>query len=102
MNLTLTLREALEIQDKQIEYYSKYRKDLKEVIKSKTNIIGYDLDKPMPIIEVNKLVPRGGTIEYICGLSDVQRNNKKRQREEAMKMFNEWRIDKLIKENNDR
>lgn len=69
MNFQMTLRQALDIQAKQIRHYSRFRSDLSEVMAGMTDVEGYDLDKPMSIIDVNELVPRGGAIEDLCGLS---------------------------------
>ena len=69
MNITMTLREALDIQAKQVKHYSKYRSDLAEVVAAETNVEGCDLDTPLSIFEINRLVPRGGDIEYLCGLN---------------------------------
>lgn len=69
MRFQITLRQALKIQADQIKHYSKFRSDLPEVMASKTNVEGYDLDTPMDVADVNRLVPRGGAIEYVCGLN---------------------------------
>ena len=63
----MTLREALEIQARQVAHYSKFRSDLVVHMAKLTDVGGCDLDAPMDIVEVNKRVPRGADIEYECG-----------------------------------
>jgi len=74
--ITMTLREALKIQAEQIAFYSRYRADLAQVVASKTDIAGRDLDIPMSTPEIDRLVPRGCDIEYIC-FSDTRSERTK-------------------------
>jgi len=72
MNFTLTPFRALEIQTAQIHHYG-YRYPTGEVglrahVQHLTTIKGLDLNpyaKPLPILEINRRIPRGGQIEYI-------------------------------------
>lgn len=68
MNIQMTAREALKIQEEQIAHYAKYKDGLAEIVAAKTNVAGIDLDAPLSIFEINERIPRGGDIEYICGL----------------------------------
>jgi hypothetical protein len=97
MKITMTLREALEIQARQVAHYSKYRSDLAQVVAAKTNVEGYSLDEPMSVIDVNRLVPRGDGIEYMCGLSDVQRIAQQEHRAEIAKRFMDIIYEKNLK-----
>lgn len=68
--ITMSLREALAIQARQVEHYKRHRADLAEHMASITHVDGLDLDQPRPVIEVNQYVPRGEDIECACGLED--------------------------------
>lgn len=75
----MTLREALEIQARQVAHYQKsYDGNLGERVAVLTvDLKEYDLDAPMPVSEVNELVPRGGVIEWIV---QEQRDERKRHK----------------------
>ena len=68
MKFTMTPQEALEIQRKQIEHYKRHREDLADVVAKLTDVKGLNLDEDMPVREINKRIPRGGDIEYLCGI----------------------------------
>lgn len=72
MNFDMTLREALEIQEKQIRHYAHLypggEDALRKVLKEKTDVEGQDLDVKRSIFDVNQRVPRGGDIEHLCGV----------------------------------
>ena len=66
----MTPRDALRRQEEQIKHYgSMYPKGeeaLRDLMKSKTNTEGLDLDTEYCIgTVINKCIPRGGDIEYI-------------------------------------
>jgi hypothetical protein len=67
--ITLTLREALAIQEKQLAHYSPRFPELRAAATAATNVEGLDLDESMPVSEVNKLVPRGCFLGYLIGES---------------------------------
>ena len=70
--MQMTLREALEIQRKHIEHYARLRVDLADYVAKQTNVEGCDLDANMDIVEVNRRVPRGASIEWMCGINSSQ------------------------------
>ncbi len=68
----MTYNQALEIQKKQIDYYHKDGKGPLTTagiteLKSRTLPCPFDPDELRPVREINKLVPRGGDIEFIMG-----------------------------------
>ena len=67
--MKMTLREALRIQSEHIAWYGKYRSDLAAIVAGRTDVTGADLDAEMDVVEVNRRVPRGADIEWICGLA---------------------------------
>lgn len=66
--ITMTAREALAIQAKQVKHYGHLRADLAAVVAEHTDVAGIDLDTPMSIIDINKRIPRGSQIEWMCGI----------------------------------
>ncbi len=73
MQFTMTLRQALAIQDEQIKWYAHHHpqgeEGLRADVKAKTgDLTGRNLDAAMEVWEVNRLVPRGAAIEYMLGL----------------------------------
>ena len=62
---TMTFREALKIQHAQIIHYRQSigRKGIKAIRKRTKFPEDIEPDKPMPIIEINRLVPRGISFE---------------------------------------
>lgn len=63
-----TLRAAMEKQSSQLGHYcdslpTEAAKELREHIRSKTNIEGWDVDTVYPVALINACVPRGGCIE---------------------------------------
>lgn len=69
MKLEMTLREALEIQTKQVAHYLRHNPRLPEIVAAKTDVSGVDLDTPLDIFEINRRVPRGASIEFMLGLN---------------------------------
>jgi len=67
--MTMTLREALLIQEKQLAYYSPRFPRLRAAAAQAMNLEGLDLDEPMPVSRVNRLVPRGCFLGYLIGES---------------------------------
>lgn len=66
----LTINEALEIQAKQIRHYGPRfaggESALRAVMESRNKIPpGADRDEKISVIEINRMVPRGGDIEYV-------------------------------------
>jgi hypothetical protein len=66
--IKITPRDALTRQARDIAHYAKYRPNLAAEVAAKTNIAGIDLDAELSIIEINERIPRGGSIEAMCGL----------------------------------
>ena len=67
----MTLREALKIQSEQVAWYGQRHgvERVAAMVAAKTSdLFGYDLDTPMDIGDINTLVPRGGSIEYMLGI----------------------------------
>ena len=65
--ITMTLREALNIQAEQIAFYSSRFPSIKEAAEKVTNTAGFDLDAAMDVASVNELVPRGLNLGYLIG-----------------------------------
>lgn len=70
MKFEMTYRQALEAQASQIEHYSKFvpgeANKLKAVMRKATRPAPPEgVDTPLPISEINQLVPRGGFIENV-------------------------------------
>ena len=66
----MTIREALAIQARQVEHYGFLypggTQALALEMAKRTKVpADADLDKAMPIFEVNRFVPRGGDIEHL-------------------------------------
>ena len=68
--MKMTLREALKIQAEHILWYGGKRANLAQVVADLTHIEGFDLDAPMDMTEVNRMVPRGAQIEWLCGIDN--------------------------------
>ena len=67
-DISLSLRESLDIQRKSLDQFvchPAYDR-IKADTKANTFVDGLDLDEPMNMVEVNRLVPRGGAIEEIA------------------------------------
>lgn len=66
-SMKMTLREALEIQAKQLSHYAKYEYACQQVLAHTADLNNYDLDAKLPVEDVNRLVPRGVAFEsYIA------------------------------------
>lgn len=66
--ITMTLREALNIQAKQITYYSTRFPSMKKAAEKATKVDGFDLDAVMDVTVVNDMVPRGCNLGYLIGV----------------------------------
>ena len=87
MNITLSIKDALFIQECQILWYRMAigRQGIK-AIRKRTNIpANLDINKQRNVIEINKYIPRGGTFEgYIkkpgkCDCLNINWYNAKRE-----------------------
>src|SRR6266705_4468448 len=67
--ITLTLREALAIQEKQLAHYSPHFPGLRAAAIAATDVEGLAVDAPMSVGRVNQLVPRGCFLGYLIGES---------------------------------
>ena len=69
----MTYAEAIKIQDEQIIWYGKHylggESALRTDVKAKTLPCTFNPNEQRSVIEINRLVPRGGSIEHMCGLS---------------------------------
>ena len=65
--ITLTPREALEIQTKQIEHYSRWYPQLIRAAKQATKLEGLNLDTPYPSKDLALRIPRGAYLGYLIG-----------------------------------
>lgn len=67
--MKMTYNEAIEIQKEQVNFYLQNTKKIlnwiRHEIEVKTLPCPFDPDEPRPVIEINKLVPRGSAIETI-------------------------------------
>lgn len=69
--MRMTLRDALTIQARQIEYYAGngiLTPEARAKIEAGTDVSGCDIDALIDIVEVNRRVPRGCSIEWACGI----------------------------------
>ena len=68
----MTLRAALDIQEKQVKHYGDLYPDgedaLRAKLRSMTDVEGQDLDVVRDMLEINERVPRGGVIERLFGV----------------------------------
>jgi hypothetical protein len=69
-NMTMTKAEALKIQAEQIAWYSRHgdRPWLAEKIAAMTTADALEDGKAYPVHVINKHIPRGADIEYLCGI----------------------------------
>ena len=64
----MTYNEAIRIQKKQIGFYARLLTDGQRAeLARMTKPCPFDPDEMRPVIEINRLVPRGRTIEKLCG-----------------------------------
>jgi hypothetical protein len=66
--IMMTPRKALEIQASHVAHYAARCPDLAAKVAAMTKLDGVDLDVEMTVIQINKIIPRGGDIEIMCGL----------------------------------
>jgi len=68
----MTLQEALDIQRRHIQHYGHLHpqgvEGLAEAMAKRTHVEGMDLTVERSIYEINKLVPRGSSIEHLLGV----------------------------------
>lgn len=64
----MTPREALKIQADQVAHYARLCDNLEAKVAEKTDIEWLDLDVEIDVSIINKRIPRGGAIEYLCGI----------------------------------
>lgn len=67
-NMTMTVEEALAIQQSHVKHYSHLKSDLAELVASKTTAHHLEKGRQYPITEINRHIPRGGDIEHMCGV----------------------------------
>jgi hypothetical protein len=74
MNIKMTKSEALKIQAEHIAWYeSKYAPgNLAEVVAGMTTADQLEDGVEYPIITINQHIPRGGSIEHLCGISQPE------------------------------
>jgi len=76
MAFKMTYNEAIKIQGEQMAYYHKDGKGPLtqagiDKLRAMTKPCLFDPDETRPVVEINRLVPRGGDIEFICGISQI-------------------------------
>jgi len=65
----MTYNEAIKIQKKQIDFYARLlTDDSRTELARMTKPCPFNPDEMRPVIEINCLVPRGITIEKLCGI----------------------------------
>ena len=82
MKIEMTIREAMKVQAEQLDYYSRNlaaeaEGKMRATIRAKTKPPadeGRAWDTPMPVGEINEMVPRGADIEAAAGYGDSGRN----------------------------
>lgn len=66
---TMTKAEALKIQAEHVAWYAnKYAGNLAEVVASMTTADQLEDNVQYPVTIINEHIPRGGSIEYLCGI----------------------------------
>lgn len=63
--MTMTPKQALEIQARQVAHYSTSYPQVAELVAKATNVSGLDMDTEYDIVTINRHIPRGGKIEDI-------------------------------------
>ena len=67
--LEMTYNEAIRIHKSQVDFYVGFFTDAKRAeLARMTKPCPFNPDKMRPVIEINRLVPRGRAIEKLCGL----------------------------------
>ncbi len=71
MPFAMTKAEALKIQAEQIAWYNRdnHFPWLAEKLASMTTAAALEDGKQYPVHMINEHIPRGGDIEYLCGMS---------------------------------
>ena len=65
----MTKADALKIQAEQIAWYSHLRADLAEAVAAITTADQLTDGVEYDVSDINKHIPRGADIEYLCGIS---------------------------------
>lgn len=66
MAFTLSIVQALEIQDRQLVNFELSFPGITEIVKAATKIpADADYDAQIPVSQINRMIPRGGFIEHI-------------------------------------
>lgn len=65
--VTLTPREALEIQRKQVEFYAPRYPQLPAAVEKANNLEGLEMDTPYPVREINRRILRGAWLGALIG-----------------------------------
>jgi hypothetical protein len=70
MQFTMTKEEALKIQADHVAWYNRdgSRPWLAAKVASLTQADKLEAGKQYPVAEINKYIPRGGSIENLCGV----------------------------------
>ena len=67
--MKMSIREALAVQEKQLKHYEGTFPHLREAAQKATVIPeGADLDAPISMIEINKMIPRGVALGWLIGV----------------------------------
>jgi hypothetical protein len=61
--ITMTARQALEVQARQVAHYSANYPNVAALVAAATNIDGLNLDEEYDVAFLNRHIPRGGKIE---------------------------------------
>ena len=65
----MTYNEAINKQEEQVRFYARLLTDEKRAeLARMTKTCPFDPDEMRPVIEINRLVPRGRAIERLCGV----------------------------------
>lgn len=71
--ITMTKAEALRIQAEHIAWYApKYAGNLAEAVARITTADQLEDGVEYPIITINEHIPRGGSIEHLCGIAQPE------------------------------
>lgn len=72
--IEMTYNEAIGIQKRQINFYARRLADgLRAELARMTKPCPFDPDEMKSVVEINRLVPRGVTIERLCGNDKTRR-----------------------------
>ena len=68
MKITMTKEQALKIQAEQVEWYGRHYPGLAEKVAAITTADALEDGVEYPVHVINEHIPRGGDIEYLCGI----------------------------------